>query len=120
MYAQRKPDKKKKSPTLFYTAFFLILPICAAAYMAAAVRLWHNWQRYETARRMPPTVVYTVEDVVPARPPVPAVVEEPNTEEIPSVDILEPEESKKLENTALIARNSGRTPIRLFLTRWMI
>ena len=102
MYAQRKPDKKRKSPTLFYTAFFLILPICAAAYMAAAVRLWHNWQRYETARRMPSTVVETVEDVVPARPPVPAVVEEPNAEEIPSVEIMGPEESTKRENTAPI------------------
>ena len=94
--------KGKKSTPLFYAAFFLFLPICAAAYMAASVRLWHDWQRYEAAKQMSPVIVETVENTVPARPPVPVVVEEPAAEEITSVKIMEPEETAKPENEAPI------------------
>ncbi len=105
MYAQRKPDKKKISPTLFYTAFFLILPICAAAYMAAAVRLWHNWQRYEAAKQMPPAVVVvdTVENDVPARSSVPVQAKEPAAKEVPAIEAMEPEEITEPKNPVPIA-----------------
>lgn len=60
--------------------------------MAASVRLWYNWQRYEAAKQMSPVVMDTVENAVPARPPVPAV------EEAPAIEIMEPEEAEKAEN----------------------
>ena len=94
MRPREKSNRGKKSAPLFYAAFFLFLPICAAAYLAASVRLWHDWQRNGAAYQMPPVMVDTVENAVPARPPVPAV------EEVPAIEIMEPEEKTKPENAA--------------------
>ena len=96
MRPREKSNRGKKSAPLFYAAFFLFLPICAAAYMAASVRLWHDWQRNGAAYQMPPVIVDTVENAVPARPPVPAV------EEVPAIEIMEPEDKTKPENAAPI------------------
>lgn len=92
-----KSNREKKSAPLFYAAFFLFLPICAAAYMAASVRLWYNWQRYEAAKQMSPVVMDTVENAVPARPSVPAV------EEVPAIEIMEPEKAEKPEYEAPVS-----------------
>ena len=65
--------------------------------MAVSVRFWYNWQRYEAAKQMPPVIVDTMENAVPARPSVPAV------EEVPAIEIMEPEKAEKPENEAPIA-----------------
>lgn len=97
MRPRAKSNRGRKSTPLFYAAFFLFLPICAAAYMAASVRLWHDWQSSEAAKQMSPVIVDTVENAVPARPPAPAV------EKIPAIEIMEPEEITKPENEAPVS-----------------
>ena len=103
MRPRAKSNRGKKSTPLFYAAFFLFLPICAAAYMAASVRLWHDWQSSEAAKQMSPVVVDTAENAVPARSPVPVLTEEPAAEEVPAIEVMEPEEITKPENEAPVS-----------------
>ena len=103
MRPREKSNRGKKSAPLFYAAFFLFLPICAAAYLAASVRLWHDWQRNGAAYQMPPVIVDTVENAVPARPPVPVLAEEPAAGEIPVMEVMKPEEITKPENEAPVS-----------------
>lgn len=95
MHLRKKQERKFQAP--LYAAFFLVLLLCAAVYMAAAVRLWQSWMAHEAANQTPKVIADTAGNDAPSRSPFSAVHElmqsvKPAAEETRPIEVIDVEE----------------------------
>lgn len=103
MHSRTKQEKKFPPP--LYAAFFLALLLCAAVYMAAAVRLWQSWTVHEAA---PQIIADTAGNDAPSRSPFSEVYEmvesvKPAAEETRPIEVIEMEETPQPDTEDTIA-----------------